>query len=293
MRWKKTATLPAVQQWADAVIFSSLFLAVCAAGMVYQTMLLFRLPVSVSLLLFTFCGTLCSYNFHWYFTPHSFGGSHKTVWSIRHKKVHALLAFVALLGALLSAWQLRAHWEWLLCTAFLTFLYSAPKIPHPVAGYLQRIAVGKTIFLSFAWAHVTALLPLLLKSTLLPDIAITFVLNRFFLIYAICILFDFRDREADREQGIRSLLTLLHPGGVAILFWCIMAAFAVSSFMLLLKWPLLLVSALALPGVILAFLYRYSLRHKSDYLFYFVLDGLMAVSVPLILLLHHYRLSGV
>jgi 4-hydroxybenzoate polyprenyltransferase len=270
----------------DVFVFSSLFLAFCAVGMVYQTGLLFRLPVTGSLLGFTFCGTLCSYNFHWYFTPAAFGGSRKTAWSVRHKKLHAILFVMALIGAGYFTWQIKEHWRWLVLTAFITFLYSAPKIPHRYAAQLQKIAVGKTIFLAFSWAHVTALLPLLLKSPILPDSAVTFVLNRFFLIYAICILFDYRDRESDRKEGIRSLLTLLEAKGIATLFWCIIAAFFVSSGVLIWQQvPFLTVAALTLPGVLVAALYGYCLRHHGDYLFYFVLDGLMALSVPLIVLL--------
>lgn len=271
------------EQLFDAFLFSSLFLACCAVGMVYQTLLLFHLPFHFSLLGFTFCGTLCSYNFHWYFTPASLGGSRKTSWSVRHKQVHALLFIAALLGAAWFTWQLREQWRWLLLTAFITFLYSAPKLPHALARHLQRIAIGKTIFLAFAWAHVTALLPLLLNRVGLTNAEVFFVLNRFFLIYAICILFDYRDRESDRKEGIRSLLTHLEHKGIVVLFWGIMGAFFISAFvMILLQMPPALVIALVVPGLLVALLFRYCLKHQGDYLFYFVLDGLMALSVPLV-----------
>lgn len=267
----------------DSFLFTSLFLAICAVGMVWQTLYLFHLPIQFSLLCFTACGTLCSYNFHWYFTPAAFGGSRKTAWSVRNKPLHAGIFLVALVGALFCTWQLRQHWGWLLLTAFVTFLYSAPKVPHSWALHLQRIAVGKTIFLAFAWAHVTTLLPLLLFDADESNRAVFFVLNRFFLIYAICILFDYRDRESDRKQGIRSLLTKLKHEGVLILFWGIMIAFAISCGVLWwLQLPPLQVAALAIPGLIVALLQPYSMRHSGDYHYYFVLDGLMALSVPLV-----------
>lgn len=267
----------------DGFLFTSFFLALCAVGMVWQTLYLFHLPQNPALLGFTFCGTLCSYNFHWYFTPAAFGGSRKTAWSVRNKGLHAVLFLLAFSGALYFTWQLRQHWGWLLLTAFVTFLYSAPKVPHSWALHLQRIAVGKTIFLAFAWAHVTALLPLLLYDVDESNLAVFFVLNRFFLIYAICILFDYRDRESDRKEGIRSLLTRLEHEGVLILFWGILIAFALTCGLLAwLQLPLVQVAALGIPGLIVALLQRYSMRHSGDYHFYFVLDGLMALSVPLV-----------
>lgn len=267
----------------DAFLFSSLFLALCAVGMVYQTMHLFKLEVSNDLLLFTFAGTLCSYNFHWYFTPASFGGSRKTLWSVKNKKVHAFLFLLSFLLAGYACLGLIQFWPWLLVTAFITFLYSAPKIPHAAARYLQRIAIGKTIFLAFAWAHVTALLPLLLQGKDNSNEAVFFVVNRFLLIYAICILFDYRDRENDRKEGIRSLLTQLETRGILILFKGIMAAFFISSAILhWLGFSMWTVLALTLPGCLVWLLHPLSLRHKGDYHFYLVLDGLMAFSVPLV-----------
>ncbi|SHE60428.1 UbiA prenyltransferase family protein [Cnuella takakiae] len=256
--------------------------------MVWQTCYLFHLPINSSLLGFTFFGTLCSYNFHWYFTPAAFGGSNKTAWSGRNKPVHATLFLIALVGALYCTWLLRAHWGWLLLTAFVTFLYSAPKVPHNWALHLQKIAVGKTIFLAFAWAHVTALLPLLVYNADQSDKAVFFVVNRFFLIYAICILFDYRDRESDRKEGIRSLLTWLEHEGILILFWTIMVAFGLSGILLYGQgMPLVSVVALSIPGLIVAGLQPYSMRHSGDYHYYFVLDGLMAFSVPLVALLDY------
>lgn len=283
MQMKRPVPFRAVQLLMDAFLFSSLFLAFCAVGMVYQTMVLFHLPFSSSLLHFTFCGTLCSYNFHWYFTPASFGGSSKTAWSVRHRQTHAALFLLALCGAFYFGWQLRQHWGWLLLTAGITFLYSAPKIPHPAARLLQQIAVGKTIFLAFAWAHVTALFPLLIFDKADDELAVFFVVNRFFLIYAICILFDYRDREQDRKEGIRSLLTFLEYNGIRTLFWGTLLSFFISSLILYkLQLSVPVVAALSLPGLVVALLYRYAIHHQGDYLYYGVLDGLMALSVPLV-----------
>lgn len=255
--------------------------------MVYQAYLLFGIPPDFAYLSFTFLGTLCSYNFHWYLTPASFGGSYKAAWSIANKKLHAALFLVSLGGAIYFGWQLLPHWPWLLATAFLTFLYSAPKIPHAAARYLQQIAIGKTFFLAFAWTHVTALLPLVLESPQLTNPEIFYVVNRFFLIYAICILFDYRDQESDREQGIRSVITRLDPEGVHLYFWGNIAAFFGSCLLLpFMGFALPQVLALAVPGIILAALFRYSLHQRGDYLYYLVLDGLMALSLPLLVLFY-------
>lgn len=258
--------------------------------MAYQTVLLFDVPLPQSLIGFVFFGTVCSYNFHWYLTPPNVGGpTEKVIWNIKNKHIHLGLFFLGLLGAGIFSLLLLKHWFWLAVTAFVTFLYSAPKIPHPLFFHLRKIAVGKTIFLAFAWAHVTALLPLVVHHTHLSDAEIWFVVNRFFFIYAICILFDYRDRESDKKDQIRSLITFLNEPGIDIIFWGSILVFFTTLALLTPYFSFLVLLALSLPGVLLCLLYYTSKKNASDYLYYFVLDGLMMLSAPMVVLLKFVR----
>ncbi|MGZ5287372.1 MAG: hypothetical protein ACXWB9_09325, partial [Flavisolibacter sp.] len=146
------------------------------------------------------------------------------------------------------------------------------------------IAIGKTIFLAFAWTHVTTLLPMVMHSTFLDPQQEWFVVNRFFFIYAICILFDYRDVEEDRKAGIKSMITFLDQKGIHILFWGSMLVFYGSCFFLSKHFDILSTVGLLIPGFILSLLYSYSRRQFSDYLYYFILDGLMMLSAPLLVL---------
>src|SRR5438067_441696 len=132
--------------------------------MVYQTIILFRLPFSLNLAGFVFFGSVCSYNFHWYLTPPAVKNpSIKTIWNINYKQVHLILFLIGLAGSGIFTILLLKHWIWLALTAFLTFMYSAPKLSYPIFINIRKIAIGKTIFLAFAWAHITTLLPLLIN----------------------------------------------------------------------------------------------------------------------------------
>jgi 1,4-dihydroxy-2-naphthoate octaprenyltransferase len=106
-----------------------------------------------------------------------------------------------------------------------------------------------------------------------------YCISRFFLIYAICILFDFRDREEDKNQGIKSLVTYLSERHIMYLFFFSIVVFFVSTAALFFyDYPPAVVGILLFPGIITAFLYNYSHRHFSDAWYYFVLDGLMMLS---------------
>lgn len=99
------------------------------------------------------------------------------------------------------------------------------------------------------------------------------------MIYSICIIFDYRDRAHDREQGIKSLITYLSDSGVSNLFYLSVFIFITCTASLLFTGlPLPVVALLLLPGIITLGLYRIAQQNFSDYLYYIVLDGLMMFS---------------
>ncbi|MFL5773167.1 MAG: UbiA family prenyltransferase [Flavisolibacter sp.] len=245
--------------------------------------------MSFSLAGFVFFGTICSYNFHWFLTPPVQHTSVKLRWHVSMKTVHLIFYIVGIIGSVIFSLKLIEHWFWIGITGFLTFLYSAPKIPHPFFAKLKKIALGKTIFLAFAWAHVTALFPLVINLKTIDPAQIVYVINRTFLIYAICIIFDYRDVEEDRRDGIRSLITLLDEKGIDRIFWVSIAIFDITLAYLFFTFDVLTITALFIPGIIVALLYYPSKRNFSDYLYYFVLDGLMMLSAPLLLLFKFAR----
>ncbi|HXB94387.1 MAG TPA: UbiA family prenyltransferase [Puia sp.] len=271
---------------ADYFVFSSLYIALCAVLMTWQTsQLLLGTPPSVRLLGFVFFSTICSYNFHWYLTPRSSAPSRRIFWTHHHKALHFILYLTGLVGAGVYLLYLL-HWFAAICFAvFLTFLYSAPKLRHPLFKRLREIAVGKTLFLTFVWVYVTTVLPIIVAGVPWNLSFILFTASRFFLIYAICIVFDYRDREDDKLQGIRSMITVLDEKGIDRLFWISLILFFASNLTLSgYHYPAFYIFLLLVPGLILAGIYRQAKRNFSDDLYYIVLDGLMAFSGLLMLI---------
>jgi 4-hydroxybenzoate polyprenyltransferase len=253
--------------------------------MVYQTDILFsHTKPYTGLTAFVFFSTICSYNFHWYLTPNSVTRSQRIQWAQKHKGWHLVLYFIGLVGAAISFFTIIEHWLVLAFGAFLTFLYSAPKVPQNIFRALKKIAIGKTIFLSFVWTYVTAVQPILVASLPWKAEYSVFTVNRFFLIYAICILFDYRDREDDQKDGIRSMITLLNEKGIDAIFILSIILFIITTLALAFyNLTAFEITILLLPGLITAALYNYAKRNFSDYLYYFVLDGLMGLSGLVIL----------
>ncbi|MBC7902608.1 MAG: UbiA family prenyltransferase [Gemmatimonadaceae bacterium] len=271
----------------DFFLFSSLYIALCALLMIYQTCrLIMTTDVPLSLYLFVFFSTICSYNFHWWLSTNSVAKSDRVDWSKRHRNLQFFLFIAGAVGAGIVFVDIARYWLPIAFSVFLTFLYSAPKLPYKPFLFLRKIAVGKTIFLAMVWTYVTTVLPLLVSGQSWTGGMLLFCISRFMLIYAICIIFDYRDREDDRADGIRSMITYFNDRGIDNLFALSMILFLVST-VLLLWWAITPIQLLLLlvPGMIVVALYHYSKRHFSDYLYYFVLDGLMMLSSLLMLVL--------
>lgn len=238
-------------------------------------------------LLFVFFSTICSYNFHWYLTPHAVGESDRSVWTQRHKYFHITFFILGLLGSAFFFFYFIDAWFWMLAPIALTFLYSAPKLPFRIFGLLKKVAVGKTIYLAFVWTYVTSVLPVILNNETIRNADLLFCASRFFLIYPICILFDYRDRENDRREGIRSMITYFTESGINALFYGSLVAFLlVTTSLYFFQFSLLTILFLLIPGIIVAILFEPAKKNFSDYLYYFILDGLMMFSSVLTLLQH-------
>lgn len=260
-------------------IFSSLYVACIAMLMIWQTNTLLHIrDVNETYYFFVFCSTICSYNFHWYLTPADYSTSERILWGGRHKTLQIALTILGGLGAAYGFWLLRAHWLPLSGAAVLTFLYSAPKLPQRAFVWLRKIAVGKTVFLTAVWIYVTTLLPVFIEKQPYSTTMLFLTLHRFFLVYAICILFDYRDLESDKKEGIRSLITILSAPNLRKLY---ITSLVLATLFALALYPadgLLLTIILLAPVLITALLTRYTLRNRSDHFYYFVLDGMVMLS---------------
>lgn len=270
----------------DYFVFSSLYIAICAVVMIWQTSrLLLGIAPPGRLLGFVFFATICSYNFHWYLTPRTAEPSHRVLWTHRHKTLHFVLYLTGVVGAGVYFFYLLPWLPALLLAILLTFLYSAPKLPWPMFRQLQKIAIGKTIFLALVWVYVSTVLPLIVQDAKWHPSFIVFIASRFFFTYALCIIFDYRDRKDDRKQGIKSLVTMLDDKSIDRLFWIALALFFLTSFALSIYYiPAFYIFLLVIPGLILAGIYRVTKRNVSDDLYYIVLDGLMMFSGLLMLI---------
>lgn len=269
----------------DFFVYSNLYIAIGAVLMVFQTVYIFDLGLDINFIYFIFFATIMSYSFHWYLLSDIENSFDRQIWTHSHKKLLFIFFIIGTIASIYFFIKLKDHWFWIFSIGVITFFYSAVKIPYKPFTYLQKIAVEKTLYLSIVWTYITAVLLFIIAGTVWQIDHIVFILNRFFLIYAICILFDVRDREPDRKTRTKNSITLLSMGTVELIFKAALLLFFLSaiflSFFELTTFELI---ALALPGVLLAFSFKKSVNTHSGLWYYFYLDGLMMLSGILLFL---------
>lgn len=268
-------------------VYSNLYIAIAAVLMVLQAFYLYGLDVNSDFLWFIFFATIMSYSFHWYLLSEVENSFERQIWTHSNKKILLIFFIISTVFTFYFFIQLIENWFWILSIGFITFLYSAVKIPRKPFTYLQKIAIEKTLYLSVVWTYITAVLPFLIAGEIWRIDYVVYISNRFFLIYAICILFDVRDREPDRRSNIKNSITILSLGAVEIIFKTVLLFFFLSSILLsFFELTTLQLIALALPGILLFFSYKKSINTNAGLWYYLYLDGLMMLSGLIIFVQH-------
>ena len=221
--------------------------------------------------------TLLSYCLHWYLLDENARNSYRIIWTKHHKQVLIIIASISLAGVIYFIWKLQHYWLPIILPAIITAVYTAPKLP--ALKIIKSLAHGKTFLLAFTWVYVTCVLPLLIFSDDWNMGEFIFCFSRFLLIYAICLLFDYRDRDEDIKTGLITLPARISVRNLGIYFYAIIITFICTTCLLIMYgFQSMDIIILLIPGIILAFLYPTAIRIHSDYLYYFLLDGLMILS---------------
>lgn len=267
------------------IIFGNIFIAICAVFMSHYTFAVFDSPVNYTLLGFVFFAAISSYSFHSYLPTTEKEYSEKVKWSISHRSYFMALLIIGAIGSTVFLFFLEQDLKLILALILFTILYSSPKLKFEKFSFFKRFGTAKTLYLASIWTLVTVSLPLSTMDLITGNAGILFFVNRFLLIYAICILFDLKDKDYDIQRGIKSIITILDEKKIELLFFICLILFFISSLVLyIFRDSGLMVLTLIAPGALLIFLFQKSKETKSDYWFSFLLDGIMMLSPILYLI---------
>jgi len=270
------------------ILYTSLFAALCAVGLCMATEKLLAghtVELFSALHGFVAANTLCIYNLHYYIKRLPPGLSDRADWSAAHKWVHpllialgCLLSFICLFGLPFQVVAVSVG------LGFLSLGYSLPVLPFPRKKRLKDWGILKLILLSLVWTCVTVLMPMFYYNKSFRAYEVEFLL-RFVFMLPLCIAFDIRDMETDKEQSIYTLPNAIGlKRSVQLMNFCLLLFIALA-FWQYFRYPVLsrLLSAFAIAVLTKGMLY-FSRRVNSDIFYLLFIDGMMLVYATFILL---------
>jgi 4-hydroxybenzoate polyprenyltransferase len=263
------------------ILSHSLFVALCAVALCFQTVQILHINISYWFYAFVFCATLCSYNFYYLVSGYVFGG--RKIENLLTKQLTQVLFFcAAFAGTAISFFNLQFVGYSMLIAGALTFVYTIPLLPIKQLKVLQTVGFTKTLLLAFSWAYITVFLPYT-QNCLFNVVAMKLLFCvRFVYLLLLCIIFDDRDIEVDKIKGLHSLATMVTPKtlqkimlSLFVLYFLLVIVFGWHTKNIL--QPLML----SVAGIAAAAVYQLSKNKRSYLFYYFVVDGLMLLTALL------------
>jgi 4-hydroxybenzoate polyprenyltransferase len=244
--------------------------------MTWETQQLFFV-VDHRLLSFVFFATLATYFFHGIVNTVYPPESSQHAWNHRNKKWIILALALTLLATMYVVWPFLNQPLPFVAVALAAFLYTAPNLPWKIFRFLQSIAIGKTVYLAMVWTIVTTMLPMWISGMEPPELFWWFLGHRFFLLLAICILFDQRDFHPDQKKGVRSMATMTNGDTLGWIFHISM----VLSGTMGLGIQYSLINPWLIPVLLLLPQFSKKPTQKHDAYYSLFLDGMMAFTALL------------
>ena len=269
----------------EFIVFSSIFIALCAVALCIETNFLLHLPLNdTGFYCFVFGATLVQYNFHYFIKKNANTGSKRLNWSARNIHIHKILLGIGCLFILGSLFTLHLkHYFLLGILGFISILYSSPFLPFPRRKRIKDFGLLKILTLSLFWTLVTVWLPIVETKFHILSFQLIFI-RRFIFLFILCLLFDMRDIDVDSKENINTLPIIL---GIKKTY--LLANTLVFVFMLLSVIEYLQLSdmgqllAMLLSGVA-TFLVIYNSRNNKNDIYYLgIVDGMMLLQAALVI----------
>jgi len=276
-----------VKKLGEFVLFSSIFIAICAVSLCIETNLLLQLPLNTfSFYCFVFGATLVQYNLHYLVKTTAVENSQRLAWSSKNKIIHRVLLFTGVALILFSFLSFRLHHFIILAIlATVAFLYSFPVLPFFKKKRIKDYGFLKIITLALLWTLVTVWFPV--NNFLFEKNIFVFVFfKRFVFMFMLCLLFDIRDIEIDRQENITTLAVFLGKKKSYLLVYNFLIFFVILSFFQFLyfadKGVLI---AMLLSAAATFFTVELTKKINSDLVYLFGIDGMMLLQAILVYLL--------
>ncbi|WP_162428296.1 UbiA prenyltransferase family protein [Pontibacter pudoricolor] len=269
----------------NGMLYSSVFISICAFALTIETYLLADLPVSVPMAVFIFLATLFTYNLSSIrsvvlqkqatYYPES--------WWHRHRKTMAIVGLlsIALATIVYFYFGLRLNFWFVLHLAIISIGYTIPVMYRRKSVQpLRRVPLLKVFLIAYVWAMVTGLFPLIDAGVEIMDLpGLLLLLRRFLFILALALLFDIRDYTYDKHTQ-----TLTVPGLIGVNYTKLLSLGLLLSYAVVVSISEsgTIQTALIAAAVAAAFVVWFSSELKPRVYFLLLADGAMLLHAALV-----------
>lgn len=281
-----------VRAFISFLLYSNIFIALCAVALVFQTSILLSSKLPVELYALIFLATLIEYNIHRFILlvrNAEMPSEPRYHWLFENKKLFLFLFFASLLAAIPVILKLPLRiFPWLLATGMITVLYTFPVIPTTKGlKRLRAIPHMKVVTIAIVWVLTTMLLPAAYHAMVNSDLILP-ALIQFLFVLAITIPFDARDIVSDTRRGLKT---------IPIVFG-VRQSYRITTWILLLIIILGFIShvsmdnyygfSMALTSLLTILIIKREAWRSHPYYYYGLLDGTMIFAPLLNFLLSEY-----
>lgn len=254
--------------------------------MATEKLLLGYLPrLGTALHWFVMANTLCIYNLHYFIKNLPPGVSDRADWSLHYRWIHPVLIAFGCLVSLVCLFLLPLKVIGIsVGLGLLSLGYSLPILPFPQKKRLKDWGLLKLFLLAIVWTSVTVLMPMFYWNKSFEAYEVEFLL-RFTFMLPLCIAFDIRDMETDRENSIYTLpnaIGLQNCYRLMDFFLLVLLGLAIWQYA---RYPILarLISALGII-ILTKTVLILSRRYRSDIFYLLFIDGMMLIYAAFIVL---------
>jgi 4-hydroxybenzoate polyprenyltransferase len=275
-----------LKKFSEVILFSSIFISICAVAFCMETNILLGLPFNnISFYCFVFGATLAQYNLHYLVKSIAVKDSHRLAWSQRHKQLHLILLVAGILLILFSFFSFHLkHFIILASLGGISFLYSFPFLPFGEKKRIKDYGLLKILTITFLWTVVTVWFPVNSMPFDNNLFWLVFV-KRFVFMFVLCLLFDMRDIEIDRQENINTLGVKLGLRKSYQLSYLLLIVFVIAAFAQYIYLPQKgFLIAMLISALVTLFIIEWTKKNNSDYIYLAGIDGMMLLQALLIYL---------
>ena len=282
-----------LRQALDCLLFSNIFIALCAVAQALVTYQLMGAKPETHVLGLLFCSTLALYNFSILLSKPEkpeVSPFRRVKWIFSHYRLMITLTMIAVFCILPLFFFLNTSSKILLvCLALVSVAYSLPIFSINDKQFGLRNIPGVKLFLIAAvWSLSCVLIPILelessIEASVTMNDSILLIAKRFLFIAAITVPFDIRDLFQDKTNELKTIPvilgeknTLLICQGLLVIYLILLLLFTTSvdgNFL-----------GLTLTIILSGWLIFKSKWQRSEYYYFLYLDGTMIVQFLMLLL---------